>query len=242
MSFWWRRWIEHSRSPHVRTVPWLSHEHLDLDVARRRDDLLDVHRPVAERRQRLGGGTLVELLHVGRLLDAPHPAPAAARRRLEQHRVAELVGSGARLVRPRDALHPRHERHTGGAHLGLRACLVAHPLHHLGRRPDEDEVVLLARTHEVGVLGEEAVAGMHRLAAGRLRGGDDRGDAEVALPDRRRADSHGAVRELYVERVGIGRRIDRDGFDPELVEGTDDADGDLAAIRNEDALEHRARV
>ena len=95
---------------------------------------------------------------------------------------------------------------------------------------------------EVGVLGEEAVAGMHRLAAGRLGGGDDRGDAEVALADGRRADPHGAVCELDVQRLGVGRRVDRDGFDAELVEGTDYADGDLAAIRNEDALEHRARV
>ena len=136
----------------------------------------------------------------------------------------------------------RHERHAGGAHLGLRARLVAHPLHHLGRRPDEDEIVLLAGTDEVGVLGEEAVARMHRLAAGRLGGGDDRGDAEVALADRRRADPHGAVRELDVKRLGVGRRVDRDGFDAELVEPADYADGDLAAIRNEDALEHRARV
>ena len=77
---------------------------------------------------------------------------------------------------------------------------------------------------------------MHRLAAGRLRGGDDRRDAEVALADGRRADPHRLVGELDVERLRVGRRVDRDGFDAELVQGTDDADGDLATVRYEDAL------
>ena len=47
--FWWRRWTEHSRSPSVSMVPCMSPEHLDLDVARADDVLLDVHRVVAER-------------------------------------------------------------------------------------------------------------------------------------------------------------------------------------------------
>src|SRR5919204_46928 len=82
MSFWWRRWIEHSRSPHVRTVPWWSHS------------------------------TWISTWR------------------------------------------------AGDAHLGLRARLVAHALHHLCARTDEDQIVLLARADEVGVLGEEPVAGM----------------------------------------------------------------------------------
>ena len=34
-SFWWRRWIEHSRSPSVSTPPVRVAQHLDLDVPRR---------------------------------------------------------------------------------------------------------------------------------------------------------------------------------------------------------------
>ena len=95
-----------------------------------------------------------------------------------------------------------HERHAGGLHLRLRARLVAHPLHHVRVRPDEDEIVLLARANEGRVLGEEAVARVNRLAAGRLGGGDHVRDPEVALGRRRRADADRAVREPDVQRVG----------------------------------------
>jgi hypothetical protein len=39
-----------------------------------------------------------------------------------------------------------------------------------------------------------------------------------------------------VERVAIGIRIDGDRVDPEVSAGTDDADGDLAAIRDQQPL------
>ena len=163
------------------------------------------------------------------------PPPAAA---LSSTGIAELLGRGARIVRTRDPFCARHERHAGRAHLGLRARLVAHPLHHVGRRADEDEIVVLARADEVGVLGEEAVAGMHRLAAGRLGRRDERRDAEVALGRGRRPDPHGAIGEPHVERVLVGGRVDGDGLDAELVQRPDHADGDLAAVRDEDSVEH----
>ena len=40
----------------------------------------------------------------------------------------------------------------------------------LGRRADEDQTRVATRGREAGVLGEEAVAGMHRLGV-RRRGG-----------------------------------------------------------------------
>ena len=47
-----------------------------------------------------------------------------------------------------------------------RLDLVAERLDHLGIGPDPDEAGRLHRTGEVGPLGEEAVARMHRLGAG----------------------------------------------------------------------------
>ena len=140
-------------------------EHLDLDVAGRRDHLLDVQRAVAERRLRLGRRALRRRPGGRRAPSTTRiplpPPPAAAFSRTGK---PSSLGGRERLVRAGDALRARNERDAGLAHLGLRARLVAHPLHHLGGRPDEHEVVVLARADEVGVLGDEAVAGMNRVA------------------------------------------------------------------------------
>ena len=45
-----------------------------------------------------------------------------------------------------------------------------------------------------------------------------------------------------MQRVGVGGRVDGDRLDPELVQRADDADGDLAAVRDQDAREHWPRA
>ena len=94
-----------------------------------------------------------------------------------------------------------------------------------------------ART-KLGVLGEEAVARVHRVAARGLGRGDDVRDPQVALRRRGRPDAHRLVGELDVERVAVGGRVDGDRLDAELVQRTDDAHGDLAPVRDEHAFEH----
>ena len=105
-------------------------EHLDLDVARRRDHLLDVERAVAERSLGFARRALVRVTDLAGFRHRAHALAAAARRSLEQHGETELLGRRERVIRPGDALGARHEWNTGGAHLGLRARLVPHPLHH----------------------------------------------------------------------------------------------------------------
>jgi len=41
-----------------------------------------------------------------------------------------------------------------------------------------------------------------------------------------------------VTRIGVCGRVDRDRLDPELVQRTDDANGDLAAVGDQNAAEH----
>src|SRR5690349_9881888 len=101
-------------------------EHLDLDVSRRRDRLLEVERAVAEGRVRLGGGLRVGRLQLLDALDESHAAPTAARRSLQQHREAELGRDPTRLLEPDGAGTPGHERDAGYGHLRLRLRLVAH--------------------------------------------------------------------------------------------------------------------
>ena len=71
-----------------------------------------------------------------------------------------------------------------------------------------------------------------------LAGRDDFLDSEIAFGRRRRADRHGLVRHLHVKRVAVGLGIDRDRLDAQAARGLDDPAGDLAAIGDQDTLEH----
>ena len=54
----------------------------------------------------------------------------------------------------------------------------------------------------------------------------------------RRADGYGRIGHFDMQRVAVGLGIDRNGFDPHAACGFDDPAGDLAAIGNQDSLEH----
>jgi hypothetical protein len=107
------------------------------------------------------------------------------------------------------------------------------------RGADELDAVILDRLHEIGVLGEEAVAGVDRLRAGDLGGRQDGGHAEVAVRGGRRADADRLVGHAHMHRVGIRRGMDRDAFHAHLAGRADDAQRDLAAVGDQDLLEHR---
>src|SRR5690606_3759112 len=93
---------------------------------------------------------------------------------------------------------------------------------------------------EAGILRKEAVAGMDGLGARAQRGLDHCPAAQVALARDRRTNADGMVGQAHVQGTGVGLGIHGDGPDPEPAAGADHAAGDLAAVGNEDALEHRA--
>ena len=133
---------------------------------------------------------------------------------------------------------PGHGRDLGAGGGFLRFDLVAHGGDGFGIGPDEDDAGIGQRTGERRALGQKAIAGMHGLGAARLAGGDDIVDHQIALRRRRRPDRDRLVGHFDMERVAVGLGIDRDGFNSHPTRGLDDAAGDLAAIGNQDALEH----
>ena len=133
-------------------------------------------------------------------------------------------------------------RQAGLLHRLARARLVAHQLDDARVGPDEADVARLADLGEVGVLGQEAVAGVDRVGAGDLGGADDRRDVQVAVGAPRRADADVLVGEAHVQRVLVGLGVDGHGLDAELAAGADDAQRDLAAVGDQDLLEHQAAV
>ena len=82
-------------------------EHLDLDVPGGRDQPLDEQRGVAERAERLPAGARDRAGEVGGVVHLAHALAATARRRLEQHRVADAG--------------------RGGGQLGVRQCRTVRP-------------------------------------------------------------------------------------------------------------------
>ena len=105
---------------------------------------------------------------------------------------------------------------------------------------DEDDAGLRERPWEGLALGQEAVARMHRLGAALLAGVDDLVDDEIALGSGRRSDRNGLVGHFDVKRIPIGVGIDRDGLDTHPPRSLDDAAGDLAAVGDQNSLEHAA--
>ena len=110
----------------------------------------------------------------------------------------------------------------------------------LGGRPDKGDVVLFEDLGEAGILGEEAVAGMHRVGAGDLAGRHDGRNIEIAVLGGWAADADALVGEADMHGVGVGRGVHGDGGDAELLAGTFDAKRDLSPVGDQNLVEHRA--
>ena len=98
------------------------------------------------------------------------------------------------------------------------------------------------RLREGGVLGEEAVAGVDGVGAGRARGVDEQVGAQVGVGRRGAGQPDGAVGLARVRRVGVGVGVDGDGADAEVAAGAEDPAGDLAAVGDQDSGDHRDRA
>src|SRR6478672_1341475 len=83
---------------------------------------------------------------------------------------------------------------------------------------------------------------MDAIGPGRDGGADHAADVQIALRRGRRADMKRFVRGLDVESVRIGIRIDGNGTQTEPPRGADNAGGDLAAVGDQDLLEHAAVI
>ena len=80
---------------------------------------------------------------------------------------------------------------------------------------------------------------MHRVRAGDFAGREQRGNVEIAFARGRRADADALIRELHVHRFGVGGGVDRDGGDTEFLARAQHAQRNLAAVCNQDFIEHR---
>ena len=174
----------------------------------------------------------------------PRPPPPAAALTMSGKRLASSSAK-RRISSSREPGALQSGQHRDARLLGgqLGADLVAEQLHRLGRRADEHDSRARARARE----------GRRSRTGSRSRGGSPRApvrggrlehalDRQVGLGRRGRPDPDRLVGEAHVRRVGVGVGVDRDRADVELLERADDADRDLAAVGDQDGVEHQPTV
>ena len=215
-------------------------EHLDLDVARARDVALYQHMVITKAGLGLALAAGQRGGEVFRALHAPHALATTAGAGLDEHGVADAVGLALQqrgvVVLPVVA---RHQRHASLLHQGLGRGLAAHVADGRGRRADEDQPGVSTGLGEVFVLGQEAVARVHRLRPGGLGRFQDALPAQVAVARRAGTDVHRLVAGANMAGLGIGVGVHRHRADAQAPRSGGDAAGDLAAVGNQYLLEHR---
>lgn len=148
-------------------------EDLHLDVAGVDDGLLQEDRGVAERGSGLAGRRLDGVTQRVGVLDTAHTASSAAGDRLDEHGKADVLGGTNQLVHVGGGLRGTQHRYARRARRSHRAGLVPGQFQDVRARPDERDARLLARPRELGVLGQEPIARVHRIRPRPARGTDD---------------------------------------------------------------------
>jgi len=126
----------------------------------------------------------------------------------------------------------------GQRHDLFAANLVAHDVDRADRRgPHEHDFGIGTGTGEVGVLGQESVAGMDGRGASAWRRNQCR-YAEVAELAAAGPIRNGDIGHTRHGGVGIRVAVDRDRANTEAAQRLDDAAGDLPAICNQNRTKH----
>ena len=88
-----------------------------------------------------------------------------------------------------NALRAGQNRHAGFFHGRASHLLQAHQADHVRRGADELQAAGFANFGEVGVFGQEAIAGMNRVGVADFGGADDAGNVQIAARALGRADA-----------------------------------------------------
>ena len=107
------------------------------------------------------------------------------------------------------AVGARENRHAVLLHGGARLFFFSHQANDFRRRPDELDAAARANFGEVGIFGQQAVAGMDRVHVGDFGGADDGGNIQITQRELRRPDADRFVGEADVQRVAVGFAVNR---------------------------------
>ena len=201
---------------------------LHLHMARLQQRTLDEQVATAKARQRLRPGTGQcggQLRQVG---DQAHATPSPTRHGLDHEGRADARSLGGKtfvaLVVPRITWKAGHALRLSQR---LGPGLAAQCADGGGRWADPGQACIDHRLGEVGVLAEEAIAGVHGIGAGGAGCGQQLVGAQIGVGAGCAAQSDGLGGFAHVQGAGIGVGVNRDRFDAHAVGGVNDAAGDL---------------
>ena len=169
-----------------------------------------------------------------------HAATAAASRRLDDDRVADLLRKAQRffIIVVEGAIGTGHAGHAGCFHCLDSRDLVPHHADGVRPGPDENKTGIFDALREIGILREEAVSRMDRNGVGDLCSADDVGDLQIALGRGRWADTDRFVSKQDMLEVAVGLGMHGNGLDTELAACALDTQGDFATVGDEDLGQH----
>ncbi len=212
-------------------------EDLNFNVARAVDPFFEIDFTGTEGALRFtrsgthGGG------EIGFAFYEAHAFAAAAGRGFEKDGVADLGGELGKI-----GLRSRDDGGSGSGSELASGGFRPHLFNGLPGGPDEFYAGFGTGAGKFGVFAEKAVAGMNGVGAGEAGGIEDPMVREIAFRRGSGPDGDRFVGHLHVERAAIGFGKDGDAWDAEFAESAEDADGDLAAVRDQDFLEHRSLI
>ena len=211
---------------------------LNLDVTRAADQALDIEPTIAKGRLGLRSAALIGRLDLIGLGNDPHATATAACQGLDHHGPVRTLSSkkGLGLIQRHGPIDPGQQGNTQPRRQIPRRPLIAKQGQHFRTWADKDQTRLGAGGGEIGVLAQEPVARMDSIAALSLGHGNDRRPVQIG-PCPHTLERHGDVSLLDVQggRIILGK--DRDGGHAKVSGGPKDANGDLAAIGDEQAGE-----
>ena len=164
-----------------------------------------------------------------------HAASAAAEGGLDGDRQAVLFGEGAGLGgRVHGAVAAGNQRRAGPDGRVAGGDLVAEQPDGVRAGTDPGQPGVQDGLGEVGVLGEEAVAGVDGVRTGLGRDGEELRDVQVGVRGRVAVQAEGLIRGGDVQGVGVDVGIHGDGRQLRVVAGPGYADRDFSTVGDQD--------
>ena len=214
-------------------------EHLYLDMARALHVFFYQHRVVAKAVDGLALAGCQRGIEVLGLVHRAHALAATPGAGLDQHRVTDAAGLGLEQHRVLvGGVVTGHQWYAGLFHQLLGFGLETHGLDGRRWRADKDQPGIGAGLRKSLVFAQKAITRVDRLGACGLGRLQDFLPAQVAVLGRAAANMHRLVAGHHVFGAGVGVGIHRHRLDAQAPRRCRNAAGDLAAIGNQNLVEH----